>query len=55
MAKREIQRVCEYDFLIVNDDFDCALTEFDTIIKGQRLAQVRQSALHRNMISELLA
>ena len=54
-AKSEMSHYNEYDFLIVNDDFDCALTEFDTIIKGQRLAQVRQSALHRNMISELLA
>lgn len=54
-AKSEMSHYDEYDFLIINDDFDQALAEFDTIIKGQRLAQTRQSALHRNMISELLA
>ncbi|MFO6423433.1 guanylate kinase [Motilimonas sp. KMU-193] len=54
-AKSEMSHYDEYDFLIINDDFDQALAEFDTIIKGQRLAQKRQSALHKSTISELLA
>ncbi|QFR48488.1 guanylate kinase [Sulfurimonas lithotrophica] len=37
MAKREIQRISEYDFLIVNDDLDKAAQILRTIAKAARL------------------
>lgn len=37
MAKREIQRITEYDFLIVNDDLDEAAQMLITIAKAARM------------------
>jgi guanylate kinase len=37
MAKREIQRVSEYDFLIINDDFKIAAEKLQLIAKTARL------------------
>lgn len=37
MAKREIQRICEYDYLIINDDLDVAADTLKTIALAARL------------------
>ena len=37
MAKREIQRICEYDYLIINDDLKVAADILRTIAKAARL------------------
>lgn len=37
MAKREIQRISEYDFLVVNDDFDQAARTLKVIAKAARV------------------
>ncbi len=37
MAKREIQRMSEYDFIIVNDDLDDAAQKLVTVAKAARL------------------
>ncbi len=37
MAKREIQRMSEYDFIIVNDDLDEAAQKLVTVAKAARL------------------
>lgn len=37
MAKREIQRICEYDYLIINDDLEAASDILRTIAKAARL------------------
>ena len=37
MAKKEIQRICEYDYLIVNDDLEDAADILRTIAKAARL------------------
>ena len=37
MAKREIQRISEYDYLIVNDDLKTAADTLKTIAKAARL------------------
>lgn len=37
MAKREIQRISEYDYLIVNDDLEVAAETLRTIAKAARL------------------
>ena len=37
MAKREIQRICEYDYLIVNDNLEVAADILRTIAKAARL------------------
>jgi len=37
MAKREVQRICEYDYLIVNDDLDAAAKVLVSIAKAARM------------------
>ena len=37
MAKREIQRISEYEFFIVNDDLEKAAKHLITIAKAARL------------------
>ena len=37
MAKKEIQRICEYDYLIINDNLEAAADILRTIAKAARL------------------
>ncbi len=37
MAKREVQRISEYDYLIINDDLDVAAQQLISIAKAARL------------------
>jgi guanylate kinase len=37
MAKREVQRICEYDYLIINDDLDAAAKVLVSIAKAARM------------------
>ena len=37
MAKREVQRISEYDFLIINDDLDEAARSLISIAKSARM------------------
>ncbi|GFO71434.1 guanylate kinase [Bathymodiolus japonicus methanotrophic gill symbiont] len=49
-AKTEISHYAEYDYLIVNDDFNTALTELKSIILARRLG----IALQQNQLKALL-
>jgi guanylate kinase len=49
------KRMAEYDYLIVNDDFDLALSDLKTIIRAERLRLSRQKLRHDGLITKLLA
>lgn len=51
----EMRHCAEYDYLIVNDDFDTALSDMKTIIRAGRLRINRQKQRHDALISKLLA
>jgi guanylate kinase len=53
-AISEMSHYGEYDYLVVNDDFEQALTELRSIIIATRLTMARQAEKHREMISGLL-
>ena len=57
MAKAvdEMQHYADYDYLIVNDDFDLALSDLKTIVRAERLTLLRQQTRHEALISKLLA
>jgi guanylate kinase len=44
----------EYDYLVVNDDFEQALAELKSIVVTSRLSVARQVERHRAMITGLL-
>lgn len=54
-AKSEISHYSEYDYVIINDDFDVALMDFKAIIRAERLKQDKQAAKYSSMLSALLA
>ena len=54
-AVAEMTHYAEYDYLIVNDDFNLALSDLKTIIRAERLRLGRQKQRHDALISKLLA
>jgi len=54
-AQSEISHFDEYDYLIINDDFEQALDEFSAIISSKRLKCQPQSEKHAYMLKQLLA
>ncbi|PMH46012.1 guanylate kinase [Vibrio sp. 10N.286.49.B3] len=54
-AKSEISHYNEYDYMIINDDFDNALIDFKAIIRAERLKQDKQSAKYQGMLTALLS
>lgn len=54
-AKAEMSHWAEYDFLIVNEDFERALEELAALFLAPRLAREAQSERHRGLIRDLLA
>jgi len=53
-AVDEMAHHYEYDFLVVNDDFEVALNELLMIVKSQRLTMQRGKAVHSALINQLL-
>lgn len=54
-AVNEMTHFAEYDYLIVNDDFNTTLLDLKTIIQAERLRLERQKLRHDVLISKLLA
>jgi len=53
-AQSETSHYNEYDFVIVNDDFDTALSDIETIVLAQRLTLKAQASRHHDLITNLL-
>lgn len=54
-AVSEMSHYNEFDYVIVNDDFQTALGELKAILTAERLKQNLQAVRHQGLISELLA
>ncbi|MGD8908834.1 MAG: guanylate kinase [Chromatiales bacterium] len=53
-AVSEMSHYAEFDYLVINDDFEQALRELAAIVTAQRLRLVRQAAVHVDTITSLL-
>ena len=53
-AQSEMSHYNEYDYLIVNDDFDTATQEFSAIVRASRNVQDKQAIKHCETINALL-
>jgi len=53
-AVDEMSHYAEFDYLVINDDFDKALSDLQTIVYSQRLTQVIQAQKIEQMLSDLL-
>ncbi|RXJ73055.1 guanylate kinase [Veronia nyctiphanis] len=54
-ACSEISHYNEYNYLIVNDDFDVALMDLKAIIRAERMKEGKQAAKYHDMLERLLA
>lgn len=54
-AASESSHYNEYDYLIINDDFDQALAELKAIFLAQRTTIERQSLINQDILSDLLS
>jgi guanylate kinase len=54
-AVSEMSHYNEYDFVIINDNFEQALTDLKSIIFSQRLTCASQCHTHNDMLVDLLA
>jgi guanylate kinase len=54
-AESEISHYVEFDYLIVNDDFERALMEIEAIIIAKRKTMAIQQLQQSNLLNELLA
>lgn len=54
-AESEISHYHEFDYIVINDDFDDALREIDAIVISQRLRKAKQVIKHKALFDELLS
>lgn len=54
-ARGEMSHFHEADYLVINDNFQQALSELETIIACQKLTTQRQQGAYRDLIQELLS
>lgn len=54
-AYSEMSHYNEYDFVIVNDDFDTALLDLKSILRSQRLIKTKQQQKYAGLLQSLLA
>jgi guanylate kinase len=55
VAREELSHYAESDYLIVNEDFERALQELETVVRGQRLRREYQQPRLVDLIRQLLA
>lgn len=54
-AQSEMQHADEYEYIIINDDFNQALRELTHIVFSQRNSLLSQQSRHRQLMQQLLA
>ena len=54
-ARAEMSQYREYDYLLVNDDFDATLEDLQAVLRAERLKQGIPANRHRNLIDDLLS
>ncbi len=54
-AHSEMSHADEYEYLIINDNFDSALNEFERIVLAQRNSFGSQASKHQALLTQLLA
>ncbi len=53
-AVSEMQHFDEFDYLVINDDFNIALNDLSDIIHAQRLTLKQQSKKHQDLLKQLI-
>ena len=54
-ARREMSHYREFDYLVINDDFDAALADLCAILAAERIKNAARSGRHRTILNDLLS
>ncbi|MEQ8427455.1 MAG: guanylate kinase [Gammaproteobacteria bacterium] len=54
-AREEISHYKEYDYVVINDDFDDAVNELAAIVTATNLGSCRQSAYYDDFVGQMMA
>ncbi len=54
-ARDDASHYGEFDYIVVNDDFESAARDLSAIVRAERLREERQARRHRALLTELLA
>lgn len=54
-ARQEIEHYVDYDYIVINDNFNQAVQDLISVINAQRLKKSRQEVVNANLIKNLLA
>jgi guanylate kinase len=54
-ARMEMSHYKEFDYIVINDDFELALSEIKAIITATNLGRCRQSAFYDDFIGQIMA
>lgn len=55
LAREEISHYKEYDYVVINDDFDDAVSELAAIVTATNLGSCRQSAYYDDLVVQMMA
>jgi guanylate kinase len=53
-ARDEISHLVDFDYVIINEEFDRAAHELAAIVTAERLKRDRQTGRHQELITQLL-
>ncbi len=53
-AHQEISHLVDFDYVIINEDFNRAAQELAAIVVAERLKRTRQTGRHQDLINQLL-
>lgn len=53
-ARAEISHWAEFDYLVINEDFETALTDIRSIMRSRKLRRERQQKTYATLLAELL-
>lgn len=53
-AQKECSHFQEFDYIVINDDFEQALADLTTIVNNQRLKRSQQVIQHKTLLDELV-
>lgn len=54
-AQSEMSHYDEYDFVLINDDFDVTLAQLESVVLAHRVRLENQQIKHQSLLNELLA
>lgn len=54
-ARSECEHFAEFDYLVINDDFEHALIQLETIILAERLSVAAQKKRHQKLLETLIS